>query len=205
MDASEENLRLREEINLKNRQRLKNENFSVISSNCNGAFILHDLGQRFNSPTVNLFLYPKDYIKFLKNLEYYLSLDLEFVKEEGICYPIGSLDGIKIYFMHYKTEEEARQKWDDRKKRINYDNLFILMAERDGCTYEDIKEFDNLKYKNKIIFTHKEYPEFKSAFCIKGYENEEQLGLVYEFLNDKTGTKHYDEFDYVEWFNKGKS
>ena len=204
MDATSENLRLREKINQKNREKLKNENFSVISSNCNGAFILHDLGQRFNSPTVNLFLYPKDFIKLLKNLKYYMSLDLNFVKEDGIYYPIGNLDGIKIYFMHYKTEEEAKQKWDSRKARINYDNIFVLMTDRDGCTYEDIKEFDKLPYKNKVILTHIEYPEFKSAFYIKGYEKENQLGHIYEFLDDNVGEKHYDEFDYVEWFNNGK-
>ena len=131
MEATSENIRLREKINLENREKLKNSNFSVISSNCNGAFILHDLGQRFNSPTVNLFLYPKDFIKFVKNLKYYLSLDLKFIKEEGIEYPIGLLDDIKIYFMHYKSNEEAENKWNSRKERINYDNIFIMMTARD--------------------------------------------------------------------------
>ena len=203
MDATIENLRLRETINNENRRILKNTNFSVISSNCNGAFILHDLGQRFNSPTVNLFLFPKDFIKFVKNLKYYISLKLEFIKEDGINYPVGKLEDIKIYFMHYKSEEEADVKWEERKKRINYDNLFIMMTDRDGCTYEDLKEFDSLPYKNKVVFTHIEYPEIKSSFYIKGYENEKQIGHIYEFLNETTGYKHYDEFDYVGWFNKG--
>ena len=202
MEATSENLRLREEINKINREKLKNENFSVISSNCNGAFILHDLGQRFNSPTVNLFIYPKDFIKLLKNLKYYMELELKFITEEGINYPIGDLEGIRIYFMHYKTEEEAKEKWDSRKQRINYDNLFIIMTDRDGCTYDDLKEFDNLQYDNKIVFTHINYPELKSAFYITGYEKEKQVGHIYEFLNDVTGLKHYDEFDYVSWFNK---
>ena len=131
MNATSENIRLREIINNENRARLKNSDFSVISSNCNGAFILHDLGQRFNSPTVNLFLYPKDFIKLVKNLKYYMSLKLEFIKEEGIEYPIGLLDDIKIYFMHYNSNEEAENKWEERKARINYDNIFIMMTARD--------------------------------------------------------------------------
>ena len=51
-------------INQKNRQRLFNHNMSVIASNCAGAFILHDLGQKFNSPFVNLYLEPADFIKY---------------------------------------------------------------------------------------------------------------------------------------------
>ena len=202
MESTKINLINREKIDNENRKRLKNTDFSVISSNCNGAFILHDLGQRFNSPTVNLFLFPKDFIKLLKNLKHYMSLKLKFIKEDEIEYPVGLLEDIKIYFMHYKTEEEAEKKWEERKKRINYDNLFIMMTDRDGCTYEDLKEFDSLIFKNKVVFTHKKYPEIKSSFYIKGYENENQIGHIYEFLDEKTGLKHYDEFDYVSWFNK---
>ena len=102
MDATEKNIELREIINLRNRERLVNRDFTLIASNCNGAFILHDLNLRFNSPTVNLFLYPADFIKYVKKLKYYSSLNLEFIEEKDITYPVGKLDDIKIYFMHYK-------------------------------------------------------------------------------------------------------
>lgn len=49
---------LRKAVNWKNQKRLKNRDFSLLSSNCNGVFILHDLGLRFNSPTVNLWITP---------------------------------------------------------------------------------------------------------------------------------------------------
>lgn len=114
---------LRMIINNKNREKLVNKDFSLIASNCNGAFILHDLGLRFNSPTVNLFLYPVDFIKYVKKLKYYSGLKLEFIKEPNITYPVGKLDDIKIYFMHYKSEEEAMQKWEERTKRLNYDDF----------------------------------------------------------------------------------
>lgn len=201
MEQTETNLKLREKINLLNREKLKNTSFSVISSNCNGAFILHDLGLRFNSPTVNLFLYPKDFIKFVKNLKHYINLELEFIKKENIEYPVGKLDDIEIYFMHYETERKAKLKWEERKRRINYENIFIIMTDRDGCTYEDLVEFDNLEYENKIVFTHLPYPEIKSSIYIKGFENENQIGHIYEFKNKSTGEKFYDDFDYVKWFN----
>jgi uncharacterized protein (DUF1919 family) len=203
MEDTKRNLELREEINKENRSRLKNSNFSVIASNCNGAFILHDLGVKFNSPTVNLFLYPTDFLKLLKNLKYYMSLELEFVKKDNIEYPVGKLDDILLYFMHYESEQEAKSKWNERKLRINYDNLFIIMTDRDGCTKQDLEEFDKLDYKNKIIFTHINYPNIKSSVYIKGFENESQIGHIYEFKNENTGEKYYDDFDYVSWFNSG--
>ena len=52
------------------------------------------------------------------------------------------------------------------------------MIERDGCTYEDILEFDNLSYKNKVVFVSKEMPEIKSAIHIPK-TNETINGKIY--------------------------
>ena len=49
--------------NIFQRKRLINRDFSLISSNCNGAVILHDLGLSFKSPFVNLWIKPNDFIK----------------------------------------------------------------------------------------------------------------------------------------------
>lgn len=196
------NLLLREKINNKNKKRLKNKDFSLISSNCNGAFILHDLGLRFNSPFVNLWMKPNDYIKLLQKLEYYLSCEMTFTEESNISYPIGVLDDIKIYFQHYKTPEEAKQKWFERAERIDMNNLFIMFTDRDGCTYQNLSDFNSLPYKNKIVFTNKPYPEFKSAYYLKGWENDDSVGMCFEFKNSFTGKKYYDDFDYIGWFNQ---
>lgn len=201
MIGNDKNQLERDKINTRNRQMLRNKDFSLISENCNGGFILHDLGIRFNSPTVNLFFYPKDFIKYVKNLKYYSSLKLEFIRKANINYPIGKLDDIEIYFMHYETEELAKQKWEERTKRINYDNIFILMTDRDGCTEEDLQEFDSLPYKNKVILTHLPHENIKSCFYIKGFEDQKEIGHIYRFKNETTGKKFYDDFDYVSWFN----
>ena len=54
---------------------------------------------------------------------------------------------------------------------------------------------------NKVVFTHKPYPELKSAFYIKGFENEGEVGDLFTF-SGWNGEKYYDQFDYVSWFNK---
>ena len=186
-----------------NRLKLKNHSFSIISSNCTGAFITHDLKQQFRSPFVNLFLLPKDYIKLCKNLKYYLSQNLTFITPPQYDYPVAMLDDITIYFTHYKTEEEAKEKWEARTKRINYDNIFFIFCDRDGCTYEDLVEFDKLPYKNKVAFTNKKYKELKSTFYIKGFEKEESVGQLYLYTSKIFGRKGYDQFKFVKWLNKG--
>ena len=39
----------------KKRARLVKEDISILCNNCTGGFILHDLGLRFDSPTINMF------------------------------------------------------------------------------------------------------------------------------------------------------
>lgn len=182
--------------------RLSNKNPSVIASNCNDAYILHDLGLKFNSPFVNCWLKPHDFIKLMKSFQMYMEYELKFIHEENINYPVGMLKDIKIYFQHYKSENEAKRKWIERKSRINYNNLFIVFSDRDGCSMDDLLEFDNLPYANKVVFVHIPYPEIKSSFYIKGFENEESVGICSNFRNSYK--KFYDDFDYVDWFNKGK-
>ena len=61
------------------RRGLKNKNVSIFCNNCVGACIAHDLNLQFRSPFVNLWLYPKDYIKFCENVEYYIEKELVFI------------------------------------------------------------------------------------------------------------------------------
>ena len=199
------NWRLRKRINKKNRSKLSNTSFSLISSNCNGGFILHDLGLRFNSPFVNLWIKPKDFLKILSDLRTYMDAPLTFIKEEGIDYPVALVRDARIYFMHYDTEAEAEAKWNERKKRINYENLFVLFNDRDDCTYDDLVAFDKLPFKNKVVFTNRPYPEIKSAVYIRGFENQDSVGNCFEFVPNGLGKKYYDQFDYVSWFNNNLS
>lgn len=130
-----------------------------------------------------------------------MDMELKFTSETGIDYPVGILGDIKIYFQHYNSEMEAYEKWNTRKSRINYNNLFIMFTDRDGCTYSDLLAFDRLSYKNKVVFVNKPYPEIRSAFYIKGFENEACVGQCNEF--QYTYHKYYDQFDYIGWFNQG--
>ncbi len=97
----------------KNRKirRLKNNNPTIISSNCNGGMILHDLGLKFNTPTINLLFEASDYIKFVSDLDRYLSEDL-VEAESDKPYPVGLIGDVRVYLMHYKSFNEAKDKWN---------------------------------------------------------------------------------------------
>lgn len=183
------------------RVRLKNNNMTVLSSNCNGAYMLHDLGCQFNSPTVNLFFLPDHFLKFLEQPRKYLSTELMEVHIDGISYPVGKIDDILIFFMHYDSFSEAKAAWNRRAKRVNLDDVYIVMTDKNGCTYEHIRQFDELEYKNKVIFTHKKYKEFSSAYYIPGFENENEVGILSDWKPQLLKRRWLDDFDYVKFFN----
>lgn len=153
-------------------KKIKNRNFSIISNNCWGGMIYESNNLTKMSPTVGLFFMASDYIKFLKNLKKYINADLKFIKPESSkwksapqlmndkrfgTYPIGVLsvdnEDVEVFFLHYHSKEEAKDKWKRRCKRINWDNLIIKFNDQNGCTDNEIDEFVSLPFKHKLFFT----------------------------------------------------
>ena len=182
------------------RRRLKNLYPTIIASNCNGGIILHDLGLKFNTPTINLYFFPGDFIRFVSNLDLYLTKELEETNSE-FDYPVGMLGDVKVFFMHYSSFKKAKQKWEERAKRINKDNLFIMMTDKNGCTLEQMKEFDKLPYR-KVIFTHLPQKDIKSSVYIKGFENENEVGVLSDWKPGFWKRRWVDDFDYVSFLNE---
>lgn len=60
---------LRHFKDIKDRRRLSNKNFTILSTNCIGGVMYHNLNLKFLSPTINLWISPHDYIKILKVLK----------------------------------------------------------------------------------------------------------------------------------------
>ena len=91
----------------------------------------------------------------------------------GEKYPIGKLDDIFVYFMHYNTCKEARDSWNRRKKRVNLNKILILCTDRDGFNMSTYLEWKKIKYP-KILFTNNKkyskdsiyYSEYKNNSCI---------------------------------------
>jgi uncharacterized protein (DUF1919 family) len=152
---------------------LSNPQITIISQNCIGGVLYHDLHQQFLSPTINLFIPAPDYMKFVKDLRKYLSLPLQMRWDEE--YPIGYLDDIEIHFMHYETCHQARQAWERRCQRIRWDRILVLSTDRDGFTNTEFEQWKQLPYC-KVLFTaqrafadHEDsvyFDEYRSDGCI---------------------------------------
>ncbi len=188
-------------IDSRNRARLINPNPTVFASNCNGGVMTHDLGLQFRSPTVNLYIRPKEYVRFLGNLQHYL-YEAQFVAGEGADYPVGILDDIRVDFVHYQSFDEAVAKWNSRLDRIDFDNAFFVMTERDGCTHDDLVAFDKLPYQNKVVFVSKPMPDIASTFYDPSFPvTEGEVDVLSNYVSKLSGRRYLDAFDYVSFFN----
>lgn len=184
------------------RAMLKNEKFSVICNNCIGAMVVHDFLQPHLSPTVNLYFQADDYIRFLSDLKENLQVEVR-EEESEYPYPIGSVNGCKIMFQHYKDFQTAKDTWKRRANRVKWDNLLLIFVEREGCTYEHLQIFDSLPFPNKVALVHKNYSDIKSAIVVSGYESEKEVGIITGWAN-LFGRRKYDVIDWVSVFNDMK-
>ena len=194
-------------INQRDRDRLNESarTASILCCNCTGGILSHDLGLQFRSPTVNLFMRAEDFIRFCENLKDYLAID-EFVecKDPEIIgartYPIAYLGDLTVFFVHYHSVEEAQKKWNERKKRINWDNIVIFNTDREGMTDILKDRFEALPYK-KVMFTHLPDEVHQSCFYLKGYEQESSVGIITDH-SSWDGLRPVDQFDYIEFLNR---
>lgn len=186
------------------RLRLKNRTPSIIASNCIGTFIYYDMKLRYLSPTINLSFDMNDYVRFLEDLRWYLEQPVVPFADDRFDFPCGMIGDVEIRFNHYKTFEEAVSKWEERKKRIDWDNLFIIGIDGDNCTYDSLRRFNALPYENKVILTHKAYPEFPCAHQIPGFEDQPCVRRVTDFTGGRLIRRHMDHFDYVSFLNRKK-
>ncbi len=200
------------------RKKATNTDFTLLTPNCMAGLIYSRLNENFNSPTINTSIDTKDFIKFLNNLDYYLSQDVVPFKVDDATYPVGKIcgenpqDDIRINFVHYDDFQQAREKWNQRKKRVNKDNMYVIMCDVDDIyqsdynkvgfvSDEDLRIFENFKCNNKALLTRNTQRNQKYAYYIKPNYNR-----VYPltYLNrDVLGLNGFEKhFDFVSFLNK---
>jgi len=208
----------------KRKARLTNHSFSIIANTCMGGVVSNSLGEQFRSPTVNVLMSEYQFIAFCKYIKEYSKCPVEELTREewkqfpDVTHPVGVLRGYKLpngiklpdimlLFVHYKTFEEAKAKWEERYTRVNYDDLYLVMDCAMNGTDEILDEFNALPHAHKVAFTHKENPERWPYNFRYSYYTEEKFsgGCIYNPINK--GLLQYkwlDEFDFIEWLNSGK-
>lgn len=182
-------------------KRIKNHNFTILCSNCIGGIIYHRLNMEFFSPTINLWIRQYDFIKFLKKPKWYLNQKLQFI-ETKYSFPVATLGDIKIHFNHSKDSEVAEKDWNRRKERIYWDNLYIILYDRDNLSREQILSLKDIKCKRLIVLSERDtYCDISYVHKInrshKGRANE-QVFLDKDWFGITTFEK---QFDFVAWLN----
>lgn len=179
-----------------------NDNFSILCPNCIGGLIYHRLGKQFLSPTINLWMTQPDFLKFILNIKNYLQLELNFINSK-FDYPVAMLGDITLHFNHYSNADEASSCWNRRKKRINYDNLFIIMYDKDGLSKEDIRSIENIKCRGKLVISNHKYPDIPYVKTIPANMNNPEKRYRLD-INKWTGKRKFEEkIDIVRWLNEG--
>lgn len=169
---------------------------TILSSNCIAGRVYHDFGLRFDSPTINLYFDAESFLKFVSNVDYYLNETIEVTQEKHCC-PVGIIHDVKINFLHYKTAKEAKDKWEERKKRFDASKVFVVMTDRDGFDYKMIDQLDRIPYK-KLIFTSKKIDRDYAVYMPE-FDGQNSVGVMTNFY--KFSRKRYYElhFDFKKW------
>lgn len=161
---------------------LLDSKLSIFSQHCFGGLISHLFGMSFRSPFVNMFFEEENFLEFLENNPAQtLFHDLKFIgmdyeKNLHIDYPVFQCDNLVINMNHYSDIPSAISKWNERKQRINFDNLLIVMFSNQQHILE---RFSQLPYQKKICFTFR--PSSLPAICTlraKEFPNKELQDCV---------------------------
>lgn len=160
----------RDKIAAEMKEKLQIKDFTVISQNCIGGVFYHDMGLQFTSPMINLYLTGKDFVAFVLNLDYYLSLKLRITWGEE--YPIGYLDDIVIYFMHYHTCYEAESAWEKRKQRIKRDKIIVLCTDMEDFTDEVYARWKQISYPKVLFTAQRKYANESETVFFPEYEKD---------------------------------
>lgn len=169
--------------------------------------IYHRLGKEFLSPTINMYFSQPDFVLFCLYLDYYLEQELIFVETDK-NYPVALLEGdkelniptIELNFNHASNGEEVNEKWRLRKRRINKDNLYIILYMLDGLTIEQVHQLEEIPCRNKVLLTSVPVPEISWSYYIEP-NNRQRYPSSYLGKNI-FGVRWFErKFDFVEFLN----
>lgn len=159
---------------LKARKMVINKPLTIISQNCIGGVIYHDLGWKFLSPTINLFMNSADFVKFVNRLEHYISQEMVMRWDE--FYPIGMLDDIEVHFMHYNTCRDAKVAWERRCSRMEWERILVLCTDRDGFTETSFEQWQQIEYPKLLFTANKKYCNHPDSLFFPEYKKQEMVG-----------------------------
>ena len=145
------------------------KDFTIISNNCTGGYVYQYFGISYKTPTEGIYFITSDYIKIVERPEYFFKHEVKLIdpKEstlaragQKIDYPVGVMDDVEVYFMHYHDPKEAVGKWKRRASRMNFNKVFFLLTETELMKEGDAERCSNFiteKRLKGVCLTLKDY------------------------------------------------
>ena len=161
-----------------------------------------DMGIQYTSPTMWIQILSEEYPRFCKNLKYYMDCDVKEYREfsdkhrkqivnlVGMMpdFPCGIIDDVVILFRHYNSFEQAKEKWDKRKQRIDYEHLICMFVVESDKYINEAIEFGKLNLKNSVLFTR----DFEVDVPIEHHSYTVPKNSEYLATNRITGRRNFE-------------
>lgn len=150
---------------------------TILSDDCWGGQVYHELLLQFTSPLINIFWQKDSYCRFMQDPLYYFAQPLELHTEGNLrenIYPVGQIGEkdrrIRLEFVHARSFKEAESLWEKRKRRINKERIFVKIGidATDENREEYLKSFANVTFP-KICFYSGETSQ-KDVVYLKRFE-----------------------------------
>lgn len=150
-----------------------------------------------------------DFLTAMEHFQEFINTPLIECLDSDKDYPVGiGYKGVKIYFQHYHSWDEAIIKWNERLPRIDHTNIAIILSNYNGIGAEShntqhtggvIERFRNLPFKHKIAFTDNPTQQCDCVVYLKRYNPQKGDNV---FNTDRRTLKRYiDQFDYISFLN----
>jgi len=184
--------------------KLRESNISILANWCLGGVLHKELGLPYLSPTINhRCLSENGYMEFLRDYKKYLGMDIKLMAgwEEGhhMFVPRGIIDDkIVWYFAHTEDEVKEAEKWNERRKRVNFENIAALMLLENE---EEAYLFDELPIEKKLGFYYKDLG-LKSVIPTPEWlqlKGKTKLEFNYGLYLMKKYTNNYGRASNIDW------
>lgn len=178
---------------------------SILSNNCLGGLVCHDLGLRFDTPTVNLCMPLPSFVLMMEHVDEALVAYVKEISDNSRPYPVGALQlatgNIELHFMHYQDFSSAVKTWRRRSARVDKGRLVIVAAENVRCDDSILSRFHSLPFRKILLTAEKRTVDLlgEEAFLISGLTPQH---LAFTDFCGLFGKRFYHQFDWVDWLHK---
>lgn len=187
-------------------RKLQRSQLSIFAMNCFGGLISHTLGLPFRTPIINMYFAEQEYIHFLRAPHLCMAENLilkKMVWNDAFKHhhPIATLGNVDIVMNHYRDFDAAVAKWNERKQRINWYNLFVTAYTEDENI---LREFDALPFGKKVCFVPFKSDVDSAWYINPAFDADRNEPGFYDVINNFARGKHfyYDPFDMLLYGKK---